>query len=79
MKGILPGALEVGRQRAISKVRRKQAKATDKKTHPTQAHHLRQARGLKHWAIACAWLAWMTIALVLTWWSRDLDLFWQAK
>jgi len=78
-KGILPGALEVGRQRAISKVRRRQAKATDKAAHSMQAHHLRQARALKHWSIVCAFLAWVTIALVLTWWSRDLDLFWQAK
>ncbi|MEU5156509.1 protein kinase [Glycomyces sp. NPDC021274] len=79
VKGIVPGALEVGRQRAIAKVRRRQAKATDRKTHPIQAHHLRQEKALKRWAIACAFIAWVTIALVLTWWSRDLDLFWQAK
>jgi serine/threonine protein kinase len=79
VKGIVPGALEVGRQRAIAKVRRKQAKATDKQTHPVQARHLRQEKALKRWAIVCAFIGWVTIALVLTWWSRDLGLFWQAK
>ncbi|MFC3493633.1 protein kinase domain-containing protein [Glycomyces rhizosphaerae] len=79
VKGIVPGATEVARQRAIAKVRKRQAKTTDKATRPMQAHHLRQAKALKRWAIACAFLAWVTIALVLTWWSRDLDLFWQAK
>ncbi|MFG3341810.1 protein kinase [Glycomyces sp. NPDC048151] len=78
-KGLLPAASVVSRQREIAKVRRKQAKATDKAKHPRQAHHLRQANGLKYWAIACALMSWVTLALVLTWWSRDLDLFWQAK
>lgn len=79
LKGFLPGAGIVKRQRDIWKVRRKQLQATDKQTHPMRAHHLRQARGLKRWAVACALLSWVTLALVLTWWSRDLDLFWQAK
>lgn len=79
LKNVLPGADAVDRQRAIWKVRRDQAKQTDKSKHPVQAHHLRQAKGLKRWAIACAWISWMTVALVLTWWARDLDFFWQAK
>ena len=79
LKNLLPGSGAVKRQREIWKVRRKQAKATDKATHPMRAHHLRQAKGLKRWAVACALLSWATLALVLTWWSRDLDFFWQAK
>ncbi|MDN3241004.1 protein kinase domain-containing protein [Glycomyces tritici] len=79
LKNLLPGSGAVKRQRAIWKVRRKQAKATDKATHPMRAHHLRQAKGLKRWAVACALLSWATLALVVTWWSRDLDLWWQAK
>ncbi|MEV3935491.1 hypothetical protein AB0K52_05860 [Glycomyces sp. NPDC049804] len=79
LKHLLPGAGIVKRQREIWKVRRRQLKAVDRTTHPTRAHHLRQARGLKRWAVACALLSWMTLALVLTWWSRDLDFFWQAK
>jgi hypothetical protein len=79
LKGVLPGAGAVKRQREIWKVRREQVKSTDKRARPMQAHHLRQARGLKRWAVVCALLSWMTLALVLTWWSRDLDFFWQAK
>ncbi|WP_205324175.1 hypothetical protein [Glycomyces sp. YM15] len=79
LKGALPGAGAVKRQREIWKVRRKQVESTDQRARPVQAHHLRQARGLKRWAVVCALLSWMTLALVLTWWSRDLDFFWQAK
>ncbi|SDL37626.1 Protein kinase domain-containing protein [Glycomyces sambucus] len=79
LKNALPGAGAVERQRRIWKVRRRQAEATDAAAHPVQAHHLRQAKSLKRWAIACSWMSWVTVALVLTWWSRDLDLFWQAK
>ncbi|GAA1685394.1 hypothetical protein GCM10009830_36100 [Glycomyces endophyticus] len=79
VKNALPGAGAVERQRKIWKVRRRQAEAADGALRPMQAHHLRQAKGLKRWAIACSWMSWVTLALVLTWWSRDLDLFWQAK
>jgi serine/threonine protein kinase len=79
LRGFLPGVGAVKRQRAIWKVRRKQVKDTDERAHPMRAHHMRQARRLTRWAVACALLSWMTLALVVTWWSRDLDLWWQAK
>ncbi|MCD0444764.1 hypothetical protein LO763_14175 [Glycomyces sp. A-F 0318] len=79
LKSIVPGADAVQRQRAIWKVRRRQAKRIDKARHPMQVHHLRQAKRLKRWAIVCAALAWATVALVLTWTARDFDFFWQAK
>ncbi|MDA1360596.1 hypothetical protein O1R50_13245 [Glycomyces luteolus] len=79
LKNLLPGVNAVNRQREIWKVRRRQAKRIDKRKHPMRAHHLRQARGLKRWAVACALISWATLALILTWWSRDLDFFWQAK
>lgn len=79
LKYLLPGVNAVNRQREIWKVRRRQAKRIDRRKHPMRAHHVRQARGLKRWAVACALISWATLALILTWWSRDLDFFWQAK
>ncbi|MEV0953132.1 hypothetical protein [Promicromonospora sp. NPDC050249] len=68
-----PGAGTVARQRRMLQVRSGQVRDG------TGAVHLRQARRLRRWAWLCAVLLWCATALVVTWWSRDLGLSWQAR
>ncbi|WP_454856956.1 protein kinase domain-containing protein [Promicromonospora soli] len=73
LKDLSPGAGTAARQRRMLQVRSSQVRDS------TSAAHLRQARRLQRWAWLCAVLLWCATALVVTWWSRDLGLSWQAK
>ncbi|MFE7506040.1 hypothetical protein [Promicromonospora sp. NPDC057488] len=73
LRDLSPGAGTVARQRRKLQVRTGQVRDA------TDAAHLRQARRLQRWAWLFAVLIWSATALVITWWSRDLGLSWQAK
>ncbi|MFI2364888.1 hypothetical protein [Promicromonospora sp. NPDC019610] len=73
LRDLSPGAGTVARQRRMLQVRTRQVRDA------TGAAHLRQARRLQRWAWLFAVLVWSATALVVTWWSRDLGLSWQAK
>ncbi|MEV0890411.1 hypothetical protein [Promicromonospora sp. NPDC050262] len=73
LRDLSPGAGTVARQRRMLQVRTGQVRDA------TGAAHLRQARRLQRWAWLFAVLVWSATALVVTWWSRDLGLSWQAK
>ncbi|MFI2488622.1 hypothetical protein ACH47X_17065 [Promicromonospora kroppenstedtii] len=73
LRDLSPGAGTVARQRRKLQVRTGQVRDA------TSAAHLRQARRLQRWAWLFAVLIWSATALVITWWSRDLGLSWQAK
>lgn len=73
LRDLSPGAGTVARQRRMLQVRSGQVRDR------AGAAHLRQARRLRRWAWLCAVLLWSATALVVTWWSRDLGLSWQAR
>jgi hypothetical protein len=73
LRDLSPGAGTVARQRRMLQVRSGQARDG------TGVAHLHQARRLRRWAWLCAVLLWCGTALVVTWWSRDFGLSWQAK
>jgi hypothetical protein len=73
LRDLSPGAGTVARQRRMLQVRSGQVRDG------AGAAHLRQARRLRRWAWLCAVLLWSATALVVTWWSRDLGLSWQAR
>ncbi|MFC8796434.1 hypothetical protein ACFT2C_01765 [Promicromonospora sp. NPDC057138] len=73
LRDLSPGAGTVARQRRMLQVRSAQVRDS------TGAAHLSRARRLRRWAWLCAVLLWSATALVVTWWSRDLGLSWQAK
>ncbi|WP_460887493.1 protein kinase domain-containing protein [Promicromonospora xylanilytica] len=73
LKDLSPGAGTVARQRRMLQERSAQVRDG------TGAAHLRRARRLRRWAWLCAVLLWCATALIVTWWSRDLGLSWQAR
>ncbi|MBE1876878.1 protein kinase domain-containing protein [Myceligenerans pegani] len=68
-----PGAGTVARQRRLLEVRAAQARGNGGST------YLRQARRLQRWAWICAVSLAFASAFIITWWSRDLGLEWQAR
>ncbi|MFI8523625.1 hypothetical protein ACIGB8_04240 [Promicromonospora sukumoe] len=73
LRDLSPGAGTVARQHRMVQTRSAQVRDA------AGAAHLRQARRLRRWAWLFAVLIWSATALVITWWSRDLGLSWQAK
>lgn len=73
LRDFSPGAGTVARQRRMLQVRSGQVRDA------AGFAHLQQARRLRRWAWLCAVLLWCATALVVTWWSRDVGLSWQAK
>ncbi|MFI9486354.1 hypothetical protein ACIG47_08170 [Promicromonospora sp. NPDC052451] len=73
LRDLSPGAGTVARERRKVQARTRQVRDA------TGAAHLRQARRLQRWAWLSAALLWCATALVVTWWSRDLGLSWQAR
>jgi hypothetical protein len=73
LKDLSPGAGTVARQQRMLQVRSAQVRDA------TDVAQLVQARRLRRWAWLCAVLLWCATALIVTWWSRDLGLSWQAR